>query len=46
MLGEGERVEVLTERHEHAAVVRILLGDTKAEHVAVERIRSTRDGSS
>jgi hypothetical protein len=39
MLGDVDRVEPVTQGHEYAAVVGVLLGDPKAEHVAVEPLR-------
>src|SRR6516162_88088 len=36
MLRDVERVEPVAQRHEHAAMFRVLLGDAKAKHVAVE----------
>ena len=39
VLTDVERVEVVAQCHEHATVLRVLLGDHKAEHVAVEPLR-------
>jgi hypothetical protein len=36
VLGDVERVKPVAQCHEHAAMLGILLGDAKAEHVAVE----------
>src|SRR6516164_9225652 len=36
MLRDVERVEPVAQRHEHAAMFRVLLGDAKAKHVAIE----------
>jgi hypothetical protein len=36
MLADVERVKVIAEGHEHAAVVGVFLGDQKPEHIAVE----------
>ncbi len=36
VLGDVERVEPVAQRHEYAAMLRVLLGDTKAKQVAVE----------
>jgi len=36
VLGDVERVEAVAQRHEDAAVLGVLLGDTEPEHVAVE----------
>ena len=36
VLGNVERVEPVAERHEHAAMLRVLLGNLETEHVAIE----------
>jgi hypothetical protein len=39
MLTDVERVKVVAQGHEHAAVLRVFLGDYKAEQVAIEPLR-------
>jgi len=39
MLTDVERVKVVAQCHEHATVLRVLLGDHKAEQVSVEALR-------
>ena len=36
MLADVEGMEILAEGHEHAAMIRVLLGNRKAENVAIE----------
>ena len=40
MLPDVECVEILTQGHKDAAMLRVLLGNPKPEHVAVEALRS------
>ena len=40
MLPDVERMEILAQSHEDAAMIRVLLGDPEPEHVAVEPLRS------
>jgi hypothetical protein len=40
MLPDVEGVEILTQGHKDAAMIRVLLGNPKPEHVAVEALRS------
>ena len=40
MLADVEGMEILAQGHEHAAVIRVLLGDRKAENVTIEPLRN------
>src|SRR6185312_7921701 len=39
VLPDVERVKIVAQRHEHAAMIRLFLGDAEAERVAVETLR-------
>jgi hypothetical protein len=40
MLPDVERMEILAQSHEDAAMIWVLLGDPEPEHVAVKPLRS------
>ena len=46
MLADVEGVEVVAQCHEHAPVVRVFLGDHKAQHIAVKPLRGLLVGDS